>query len=158
MNPSIDPAIVAEAYEDDPASAAAEYGAEFRDDIAEFVSRNIIDACTAPGRIELLPAASVRSTALLDPSGCTADSMTLAIAHAQGNIGVLDVMREVRPPFSPEAVVAEFAALLRSYRISRVTGDRYAGEWPRERFREYRIEYEPSERPKGRSTATRCRS
>jgi hypothetical protein len=58
-------------------------------------------------------------------------------------------MREVRPPFSPEAVVAEFAALLRSYRISRITGDRYAGEWPRERFREYRIEYEPSERPKG---------
>ena len=74
--------------------------------------------------------------------------MTLAIAHAQGDIGVLDAIREMRPPFSPEAVVAEFAALLRYYRISRITGDRYAGEWPRERFREYGISYEPSDRPK----------
>jgi len=88
-------------------------------------------------------------TAFVDPSGGTADSMTLAIAHAEREIGVLDAMREVRPPFSPEAVVAEFAALLRYYRISRITGDRYAGEWPRERFRERRIEYEPSDRPKG---------
>jgi hypothetical protein len=55
---------------------------------------------------------------------------------------------ERRPPFSPEDVVAEFAALLRSYQISRVTGDRYAGEWPRERFRVHGISYEPAQRPK----------
>jgi hypothetical protein len=148
MNPSIDTAIIAEAYEDDPASAAAEYGAEFRDDIAEFVPRNVIDACTVRGRFELPPINGVHYTAFVDPSGGTADSMTLAIAHAEREIGVLDVMREMRPPFSPEAVVAEFAALLRYFHISRITGDRYAGEWPRERFREHRIEYEPSDRPK----------
>jgi hypothetical protein len=148
MNPSIDPALIAEAYEDDPASAAAEYGAEFRDDIAEFVPRNIIDACTVRGRFELPPINGVHYTAFVDPSGGTADSMTLAIAHAEREVGVLDAMREMRPPFSPEAVVAEFAALLRYYRISRITGDRYAGEWPRERFREYGISYEPSDRPK----------
>jgi hypothetical protein len=149
MNPSIDPGIIAEAYEDDPASAAAEYGAEFRDDITEFVPRNVIDACTIGGRIELSPINGVHYTAFVDPSGGTSDSMTLAIAHAQGDVGVLDAIREMRPPFSPEAVVAEFAALLRYYRISRIAGDRYAGEWPRERFREYGIEYEPSDRPKG---------
>jgi hypothetical protein len=55
MNSSIDPGIIAEAYEDDPASAAAEYGAEFRDNIAEFVPRNVIEACTVRGRIELSP-------------------------------------------------------------------------------------------------------
>jgi hypothetical protein len=75
--------------------------------------------------------------------------MTLAIAHAEREVGVLDAMREMRPPFSPEAVVAEFAALLRHYRIGRIAGDRCTGEWPRERFREYGIEYEPSDRPKG---------
>jgi hypothetical protein len=32
--------------------------------------------------------------------------------------------------------------------VSKVTGDRYAGEWPRERFRERGIHYEPSEKPK----------
>jgi hypothetical protein len=44
--------------------------------------------------------------------------------------------------------VEEFAALLKSYGVHEILGDRYAGEWPRERFREYGIDYEPAEKPK----------
>jgi hypothetical protein len=99
MNPSLDQAIIDEAYEDDPASAAAEYGACFREDIADFVPREVIDACTVRGRMELLPLLGVNYQAFVDPSGGTSDSMTLAIAHRQGDIGVLDAVREVRPPF-----------------------------------------------------------
>ena len=61
---------------------------------------------------------------------------------------MLDAVREVKPPFSPEQATADFAALLRSYGISRVTGDRYAGEWPRERLRTHGIEYALSDRSK----------
>src|SRR5262249_27623895 len=43
-------------------------------------------------------------------------------------------LRERKPPFSPEDVVAEFSELLKSYRVSKIAGDRYAGEWPLERF------------------------
>ena len=50
----------------------------------------------------------------------------------------------MRPPFSPEQVVGEFATLLKSYRINAVTGDRYGGEWPREQFRKRHIAYELS--------------
>jgi len=57
-------------------------------------------------------------------------------------------VREVRPPFSPDAVTRDFAALLKAYSVRTVTGDRYAGEWPRERFRVYGIEYALSEQPK----------
>ncbi len=32
--------------------------------------------------------------------------------------------------------------LLRLYRVRRVTGDRYAGEWPREQFRAHKIQYD----------------
>jgi hypothetical protein len=53
-----------------------------------------------------------------------------------------------KPPFTPEGVVAEFATLLKTYRVSKVTGDRYGGEWPRERFREHGIRYEPATKPK----------
>jgi hypothetical protein len=53
MNPSIDQAIIDEAYADDPASAAAEYGAEFRDDIADFVAREVVENCVVPDRFEL---------------------------------------------------------------------------------------------------------
>jgi hypothetical protein len=45
-------------------------------------------------------------------------------------------------------VVAEFAALLNSFNVTKVVGDRYAGEWPREQFRKHGVAYEPSERPK----------
>jgi len=39
MNPSLDPTVIAEAYEEDPASAAAEFGAEFGSDVEAVVSR-----------------------------------------------------------------------------------------------------------------------
>ena len=48
-------------------------------------------------------------------------------------------------PFNPDAVVWEFSQTLKSYRCSTVTGDRYAGEWPRERFQAHGITYQPAE-------------
>jgi hypothetical protein len=156
MNPKVDPRIIEEAYEADPQSAVAEYGAEFRNDIAAFVSREVVDGVIVPGRRETLPLPSTRYVAFVDPSGGSADSMTLAIAHAveertDGQVtrrAVLDVVREVRPPFSPESCVAEFCALLKEYRCTEVTGDRYAGEWPREQFRKLGVAYKLADKPK----------
>lgn len=145
MNPGIPEALVRAAYEEDEASAAAEYGAEFRRDLEAFVTREALEACIIPGRLELPPMTGVRYRAFVDPSGGSRDAMTLAIGHAEGRVIVVDAVRERRPPFSPEHVVAEFAALLKAYRTTVVTGDRYAGEWPRERFREHGIAYEPAE-------------
>ncbi|OGX16894.1 MAG: hypothetical protein A2105_06800 [Omnitrophica WOR_2 bacterium GWF2_63_9] len=71
--------------------------------------------------------------------------MTLGVAHAEGPRAVLDALLEVRPPFSPAAVVADFVGLLRQYSIDRVVGDRYGGEWPRERFRDLGIQYDLSD-------------
>src|SRR6516225_8942845 len=91
---------------------------------------------------------NVRYFAFADPSGGSADSMSLAIGHREDDIVVLDALREIKPPFSPESVVGEFSALLKSYRVSNNTGDRYAGEWPREHFRKHGIVYEPAQKPK----------
>jgi hypothetical protein len=74
--------------------------------------------------------------------------MTLAIAHKEGETEILDVIRERKPPFSPEAVVEEYAKLIREYRCSKVFGDRYAGEWPRERFQKRGVYYEPADKSK----------
>ena len=148
MNPRIDPAIIAEAREDDPEAASAEYDAQFRSDIAAFVAREVVDAATVPGRHELPYRSGVKYRAFVDPSGGSADSMTLAVAHQEDGCSVLDAVREVRPPFGPDSVVQDFAALLKSYRLGSVTGDRYAGEWPRERFRVHGIGYELAEKPK----------
>ena len=74
--------------------------------------------------------------------------MTLGIAHAESDRAVLDLVRERKPPFSPEAVVTEFAEDLKRYGINEVIGDRYGGEWPRERFLTHGIHYRISEKTK----------
>ncbi len=149
MNPSLDVRIIEEAYEDDPQAAAAEYGARFRDDLSDFVSRDAVIACIEPGRTELPPAAGLRYKAFVDMSGGGADSAVLAIAHSgQGGVGVLDLAREIKGPSSPEAAVVEFSAILKTYGLSIVTGDMYGGLWPTERYKGCGVTYVPSELPK----------
>jgi hypothetical protein len=148
MNPSVPEAFVAAEYENDPANAAAEYGAQFRSDIEAFVTREAAEACVIDDRYELPPMSGVVYSAFCDPSGGGSDSMTLAIAHKEGNVAILDAVREVKPPFSPESVVAEFSTLLKTYRVFSVIGDRYAGLWPRERFQMHSVSYIASAKPK----------
>lgn len=148
MNPGVPRDVIEAAYADDPARAAAEYGAEFRRDIEAFISLEVLEAARVHGRYELPPISGVKYVAFVDPSGGSADSMTLAIAHVEKERVILDAVRETPAPFSPETVVEDFATLLTAYGIHAVTGDRYAGEWPRERFRKQGIAYEVSEHPK----------
>ena len=72
----------------------------------------------------------------------------MAVAHKEVGRTVLDAMREVRLPFGPDSVCQDLAALLKSYRLHSVTGDRYAGEWPREWFRVHGIQYQLVDKPK----------
>jgi hypothetical protein len=148
MNPTIAAAVVDEAMQRDPASAQAEYLAQFRTDVETFVSREAVEACVPHGLYERSHWSSLRYVAFCDPSGGSADSFTLSVAHQEREQAFVDVIREVRPPFSPELVVTEFAAVLKSYQINKIMGDRYAGEWPREQFRKHGITYEPSAKAK----------
>jgi len=149
MNPTVPQSVIDQAVEHDPASAASEYLAEFRSDISAFISREILDASVARGCFERPPAGGVSYVGFCDPSGGSSDSMTVAVAHREASgVTVVDCLRERRAPFSPDAVVTEFAALLKSYHIVAVTGDRYGGQWPAERFLAHGISYEPSEKPK----------
>jgi hypothetical protein len=148
MNPTISQDFIDKEFERDPASAAAEYFAEFRSDIAEFVSLDVLESCTTDGLFEIPPVRNTAYLAFCDPSGGSSDSMTLAIAHHDDGVAVLDCVREVRAPFQPEAVVADFCKTLAAYGVAKVTGDRYGGEWPREQFKKRNVDYVPSERVK----------
>ncbi len=151
MNPTISQHVVDSAYEDDPIAAAAEYGAQFRRDVERFLPNAALEAVCMPGRFEQPYQATRRASyfAFLDPAGGTgSDSMTLAIAHHQNGRAVLDLLREAKPPFSPEATVAEFADVMKAYAIRQATSDRYAGSWPTEAFRKVGITVLPSERTK----------
>jgi hypothetical protein len=147
LNPTFDKRAIDTAYAEDPASADAEYGANFRSDVEGFVSREAIDESTVVGRLELPPVSTLAYEAVADPSGGSgADSFTLAIGHREERggltVAVLDAIRETRPPFSPADTIRQYAELLKTYRISSVRGDRFAGEFPRELFREHGVAYD----------------
>ena len=153
LNPTVPREVIDRAYSEDEASARAEYGAEFRIDVEAFVSREALEACVVPGRRELLRLPGERYTAFLDfEGGSGSDSATLAVAHEERRAGqkliVLDAVREVRPPFSPQQVCHDFAAVLQSYGATWATADRYAGDFPVEGMLRYGVTLKPSNKTK----------
>jgi hypothetical protein len=129
--------------------ASAEYLSIWRDDIADFIDREAVEACIEPGCFERPPSKYIAYSAFCDPSGGRSDSFTLAIAHSgDDGRGILDVIREIKPPFSPDGAVREFADLLQSYGIIEVTKDNYAVGWVDERFKEYGITCTAAEKPR----------
>ncbi|UWU88170.1 hypothetical protein N2605_17515 [Bradyrhizobium yuanmingense] len=148
MNPEIDPAFLAQAYEDDPVSAAAEYGAQFRSDVEAFIAREAVEAVTSDER-ERPYMPEFKYHAFADAAGGSgSDSFTLAIGHVEKGTSVLDVIREAKPPFSPETIVEQYSDVLKSYGISKLLADRYAGEWVREKFLGHGITLDYAAKPK----------
>ena len=83
LNPSLPQRVVDRALEEDRAKNTAEYLAEFRTDIeSSFVPMEVVEACLGDYR-EQMPVPDVMYHAFTDPSGGSADSFTLAIAHKE---------------------------------------------------------------------------
>ncbi|MGQ7242943.1 hypothetical protein ACUN9V_05700 [Salinicola sp. V024] len=148
LNPSLPQSVIDRAMARDEASAKAEYLGQFRVDVEGYITREVVEGCTVPNRVELPPVRGVRYTCFVDPSGGSSDAFTACVAHLEDETVVVDAIRSRKPPFSPEAVIADYAELAKSYGCSSVTGDRYAGEFPRELFRKHGVQYELSDRPR----------
>jgi len=56
------------------------------------------------------------------------------------------VVRSWKPPFNPSGPIAEASDLLKKYRLTETTGDRYAPGFVSEHFRANGITYRPSDR------------
>jgi hypothetical protein len=148
LNPTIDREFVQQFYDADPQVAAAEWGAQWRDDISGFVDPEVVAACVRGGIKELPPMTQTRYFGFVDPSGGSSDSMTSAVAHREGEQVIIDCLRERRPPFNPTDVVMEHAAMFRSYGIANAQSDKYAGSWVTEAFAPYGVRIEQTARAK----------
>ena len=87
--------------------------------------------------------------AFVDMSGGSVDDAVLAIGHQDADDrAVLDrvVNQGARPPFDPNKAVERFVGVLRDYGVSRVVGDRYAGQTFRVQFEEAGVAYEVADR------------
>jgi hypothetical protein len=145
MNPCISEDLINRDMALDPEAARAEWLAEFRSDLEAFLTIEAIEAVIIQGRYELPPMPEVNYRAFVDPSGGRRDAATLAIGHKEKDLVVVDLARRWKAPHDPSIVAGEMAGILKTYRISRITADRYAGAWPETEFLKHGISYSPSE-------------
>jgi hypothetical protein len=146
MNPTLPADYLARMQADDPEAYRSEVLGEFRAGVAALLDPEAVAACVAVGVRERAPDPGRRYVAFADPSGGRGDRFALALAHAEGDVAVLDVLRAWAPPFNPSGVIAEAVDLLRRYGGREVVGDRYAAEFVAEGFRAHGITYRPAER------------
>jgi len=152
MNPTLTEAELRERYSDlGEAEFAAEFGADFREDIEGFLPAEIYDKAVAKGRDQVPPKEGVEYVGFADFSEglrTGADSSTLAIVHeADGKI-ILDYLLEVRAPFNPDDVLKRVIAACKSYQVSKITQDRHSIAWISKDLEKEGIQVEVSEKNK----------
>jgi hypothetical protein len=146
LNPTIDKVVIEAALIEDPAAAAAEWLAEFRDDIAGWASYELIEAAVDRDVLVRPPLPDVTYFSFIDGSGGVRDSYCAAIAHNENGVAILDCLIEVRAPFNPDSATADVAAVLKSYRCFTTVGDHYSAEWIVSAFAKCGITYRHSDR------------
>jgi hypothetical protein len=152
FNPTLDATIIEAQRAADPFAARSEWDSEFRPDISEFLSDQLIEAAIDHGRpLELPPRKNFNYTAFTDASGGTGkDAYTLAIGHPEGEHFIVDVLRGSVSGqlFDPIELTQRYAELLKEYRVHTITGDYYAAEWVSSAWAKTGITYLRSEIPK----------
>jgi hypothetical protein len=151
FNPLIDPALIRAAEEADPEAAASEWRGTFRSDISEFLSDALIDRAVDPDRpVELPPRPGFYYRTYVDASGgAGGDAYAVCIGHAEGygltQRFIIDLVRGTTGAFDPDIVTAQYAALLKQYRVRSCCGDYYAAQWVAVAWSRVGISYQRSE-------------
>lgn len=146
FNPTLPAHVIEEAEQDDPEAARSEWHGLFREEIEGFITRDTVEASTRPDPLELPYNRRFTYRAFTDPAGGgtskSADEFTVAIGHLEENRFIIDLVRGQRG--TPANIVAEYAELLKSYKVRKVSLDRYGGSVFADEFKRHGIEAEHS--------------
>lgn len=141
FNPTLNPKVIEDALADDPEAAKTEWLGEFREGVSSFVDREVIESCVRQRPLILPVRGGLRYTGFVDPAGGgqgkNADQFTMAIGYKDGDVAVICGVWGRRG--SPAEITAEYAEILKAYRIREVYSDRYAGQFPAEEFKRHGI-------------------
>lgn len=102
MNPTLDRKLIDAEIERDPAVGRAEWLAEWREDLASYIDRTLIEAAVDAGIVARPRIPNTTYHAFCDPSGGSSDSMALAVAHREGDTVILDCLVEKPAPFNAD--------------------------------------------------------
>jgi hypothetical protein len=144
FNPMLSAALIEAHKAADPEAAVAEWDAQFRSDISQFLSEDLIELAIDRSRPpELPPQQGFQYKCWVDSSGGRHDSYTVCIGHKdKSGRFVCDVLRGKEPPLDPQETTKEYAALAKEFRCSRVYGDAYSADWIVSAFRECSVSYQ----------------
>jgi hypothetical protein len=146
FNPLFDAKVIERQLASDPQLYGAEYNSQWRDDLATFISRDLLEAAVDVGVVVRPPIDGVQYHAFTDASGGMEDSFTMGIAHRdKDGCLLLDLLFERRPPLNPYHVTEEIVALLKSYHCTRIVGDSYGARWVSDAFVKAGVTYRKSE-------------
>ncbi len=126
LSPTLPKKIIERRLAEDPEAGAAEYLAEWRSDLSDFLSRDLVENCVDQGVLARPPRAGIEYHMFCDASGGKGDSFCSCVAHAEENVVVVDALHETRSPFNAVNAVRATAALAKQYRISAIQGDDFA--------------------------------
>jgi hypothetical protein len=144
MNPTVPKSVIEDAYEADPASAASEYGATFRKDLASYISRELIESAVDRGVTVRPPEAGLRYVAWIDASSGASDSFALAIGYALGrDLLLLANLTEIKAPFDTASATQQVADVLKSYGLRETMGDDYAKGWVISELARHGVRFQP---------------
>jgi hypothetical protein len=154
MHPSLadDPeamAQIAEERVDDPAKAAAEYDAQFRDDVQNFLDRDRLEALVELGAQVRPPEPGVQYTSFTDAAAGGPDSYAAAIGHrTKDGLVIIDCLLEYLPGSSPDESTEQIVEVFRSYGVRKTTGDNFAKLWVQDAFTKRGITYTRCDKPR----------
>jgi hypothetical protein len=137
----------------DPSRWLREYGAEFAEDLDSMFSVALLEDLVVRHRYELAPRDSVTYFATCDPSGGSTgpnrDAFTVCLCHTEGTGETQHVVQDFIHGWSGTSaqsldlagIVKEIARILCRYRVTDLTGDKYAGAWIRQAFEREGVRY-----------------
>ena len=121
MNPLLPASEIERAYAADPARASAEYDAQFCNSRLDLDRRRRAAGLHLAGRGRARACAGEEPFRVLSIPRTAGREAThdARISHREGRTAVLDLIREEKPPFSPERVVAGFSRILQGFGCAR---------------------------------------
>jgi hypothetical protein len=148
FNPSLPQKVIDRAMARDAASASAEYGAQWRNDMEACFTKELVDGATDRNLHVRPPRPGIAYRIFVDvASGTGGDGFSVAVADrgADGE-AILDLCHEVLPPFSASAATAQICAIIKSYGCTSCVGDKYGAGLSIDLFAQNGIRLEYSER------------
>jgi len=150
FNPTYSEKKLAKLKKRKPLTYRTEHEAFFRTDLSAMYDPAMIDKAINPDRpLEIPVVKGIEYQAFVDVAGGGGkDSYSLAIGHLENEKVIVDLVRSRAPKFNPDEVTSQYCDLVKVYKISKVYGDKFSGDWASNSWAKHDINYERSEKTK----------